>query len=388
MLSFGEKLRHERESRQTAIEEIASTTKIHLGYLQALEQNEFDALPGRAFGKLYIRAYAEVLGFDPQPLIDDYDRERMSRMRAERAERRERERSSGLTPGEHKRPRRRFTPGTAAAAETRGAGRVDGPPAPPAEPVEPRAMAEPEPAAAGPEPAAAAPDVEVADPEVAEAIAAWVAAESSPASPGAAGRRVALGAGLAVGLTVVAVALYFAFFRASGEAQPAATPSPAAFPEPPPAAVLQREPPAVEPEAGQPVDPEADPPAPEIAAVSEAAPEPADGAPGPRLSIEEFGTGRGVVGRRLEQPTDRFAEGQVAWFTTRVLGGGSGDRIRHVWLREGRPVQSIELEVGGPRWRTHSRKTLWGAGEWAVEARDVQGRTLARASFTCVPAGS
>ena len=75
MPSFGERLREEREARKTTIEEIGVATGIVLSYLDALERNEFHVLPGRAFGKLYIRAYAEVLGFDPQPLIDDYDRE-------------------------------------------------------------------------------------------------------------------------------------------------------------------------------------------------------------------------------------------------------------------------------------------------------------------------
>ena len=75
MPSFGEKLRRERENRNTTIEEISGATGIGLSYLEALEHNEFEALPGRAFGKLYIRAYAKVLEFDPGPLLSDYDRE-------------------------------------------------------------------------------------------------------------------------------------------------------------------------------------------------------------------------------------------------------------------------------------------------------------------------
>jgi hypothetical protein len=106
------------------------------------------------------------------------------------------------------------------------------------------------------------------------------------------------------------------------------------------------------------------------------------------LSVAEHGVGRRVVNRRLEQRGDRFEEGEVVWFSTRVLGGGRGDSIRHVWLRDGRTMQSTVLDIGGPHWRTHSRKTLWGTGEWTVEARDPDGRVLARAGFTCVPRGS
>src|SRR4029450_7011291 len=75
MAGFGEILKSGREPRHVTIETLSDETGIQLGYLEALEKNEFAALPGRAFGKLYIRAYARMLGFDPQPLIDEYDRE-------------------------------------------------------------------------------------------------------------------------------------------------------------------------------------------------------------------------------------------------------------------------------------------------------------------------
>ena len=105
------------------------------------------------------------------------------------------------------------------------------------------------------------------------------------------------------------------------------------------------------------------------------------------LTIPDFGVGRRIVERRLEGRGERFAQQDVVLFLTRVLGGGPGESIRHVWFHEGRVLQSIELGLGGPDWRTHSSKTLRDAGQWAVEARDEEGRVLARATFTCVPAG-
>jgi transcriptional regulator with XRE-family HTH domain len=60
MQSFGERLRQERETRNTTIEEISAATGIHRGFLEALEKNEFESLPGSAFGKFYLRAYAET----------------------------------------------------------------------------------------------------------------------------------------------------------------------------------------------------------------------------------------------------------------------------------------------------------------------------------------
>ena len=79
MPGFGEKLRSEREARRVTIERIADETGIQRDYFEALESDAFDSLPGRSFGKLYIRAYARMLGVDPQPWIEDYDRELRSR---------------------------------------------------------------------------------------------------------------------------------------------------------------------------------------------------------------------------------------------------------------------------------------------------------------------
>ena len=82
---------------------------------------------------------------------------------------------------------------------------------------------------------------------------------------------------------------------------------------------------------------------------------------------------------------DRFEEGEVVWFTTRVRGGEPGDSIRHIWFRDGGRIQIVDLNLGSAHYRTRSKKTLWGVGEWAVEARDSEGRVLARAEFDCVP---
>ncbi len=105
------------------------------------------------------------------------------------------------------------------------------------------------------------------------------------------------------------------------------------------------------------------------------------------LVIEEHGVGTGVVDRQLVGEGERFAEGTQVWFWTRVVGGGPGEAIRHVWLHEGREATSMTLALGGSPWRTQSGKTLnpGSIGSWAVEARDDSGRALARREFVCVP---
>ena len=44
--NFGSYLNHERELRGVSLEEISGSTKIHIRFLQALEENKFDELPG------------------------------------------------------------------------------------------------------------------------------------------------------------------------------------------------------------------------------------------------------------------------------------------------------------------------------------------------------
>jgi hypothetical protein len=136
--------------------------------------------------------------------------------------------------------------------------------------------------------------------------------------------------------------------------------------------------------------PEGSPESPSTAEPREIADPPPTTAPavasGPgELTVTEYGIGRAVENNRVVDPSDSFEEGSVATFLTRVRGASQGMRIRHVWIRDGKAVQSIELPLGGTHWRTHSRKTLWGPGEWSVEARDLDDRVLASVGFTCVP---
>ena len=105
------------------------------------------------------------------------------------------------------------------------------------------------------------------------------------------------------------------------------------------------------------------------------------------LRIAEYGVGTAVENRHLVGQSDRFTEGTRAWFWTRVQGGTRGDRIDHVWLREGVEATHISLDIGGSSWRTYSTQTLHAGagGDWVVEARDDAGRVLARSEFVCVP---
>jgi cytoskeleton protein RodZ len=71
--NFGSYLKHERELRGVPLEEISGATKIHIRFLQALEDNQFDELPGEVFIKGYIRSYANIIGSDVEEMLNIYE---------------------------------------------------------------------------------------------------------------------------------------------------------------------------------------------------------------------------------------------------------------------------------------------------------------------------
>ncbi len=104
------------------------------------------------------------------------------------------------------------------------------------------------------------------------------------------------------------------------------------------------------------------------------------------LTIPQMGVGTGISERNLVGRSDRFPEGAKVWFWTRIVGGKSGDRVRHVWMHEGRTHMNAELRVGGSHWRTYSTLELpvGAAGDWVVEVRASDGTVLAHEKFLCI----
>ena len=62
MASFGETLRRERELRGIDLRDVAEATKISVRFLQALEDDRIDVLPGGIFPRAFVRQYATYLG--------------------------------------------------------------------------------------------------------------------------------------------------------------------------------------------------------------------------------------------------------------------------------------------------------------------------------------
>jgi len=72
MASFGENLRRERELRGIALQDIAEATKISVRFLQALEQDRLDVLPGGIFRRAFVRQYARYVGLDPEKVVAEF----------------------------------------------------------------------------------------------------------------------------------------------------------------------------------------------------------------------------------------------------------------------------------------------------------------------------
>jgi cytoskeletal protein RodZ len=58
--------------RGISLEEIAEATKIGTRALRALEDQDFDKLPGGIFNKGFVRAYSRYLGIDEEQAVSDY----------------------------------------------------------------------------------------------------------------------------------------------------------------------------------------------------------------------------------------------------------------------------------------------------------------------------
>jgi cytoskeletal protein RodZ len=70
--SFGARLRYERQRRQIALKSIAEGTKISVSLLEGLERDDVSRWPSGIFRKSFIRAYAEAIGLDPDPIVREF----------------------------------------------------------------------------------------------------------------------------------------------------------------------------------------------------------------------------------------------------------------------------------------------------------------------------
>ena len=66
---IGAKLKQERIGRGFTIEDVARETRIKPRFLEAIEADDFEALPGLVFARNFVRQFALSLKLDPEPLV-------------------------------------------------------------------------------------------------------------------------------------------------------------------------------------------------------------------------------------------------------------------------------------------------------------------------------
>lgn len=72
MSDIGATLREARMRERIDVSEIEAKTKIRARYLRALENEEWDLLPGPTFVRSFLRTYAQALGLDGRALVEEY----------------------------------------------------------------------------------------------------------------------------------------------------------------------------------------------------------------------------------------------------------------------------------------------------------------------------
>jgi cytoskeleton protein RodZ len=70
--TFGDSLKREREMRGVSLDEISAATRIATRFLQAIENEQWDQLPGGVFNRGFVRAVARYLGLDEENIVAEY----------------------------------------------------------------------------------------------------------------------------------------------------------------------------------------------------------------------------------------------------------------------------------------------------------------------------
>ena len=74
MSDLGITFKNARESMGLTLEQIATETRIGTRFLEAIEAEKFNLLPGGIFSRGFVRSYAERLGLDPDKAVADFER--------------------------------------------------------------------------------------------------------------------------------------------------------------------------------------------------------------------------------------------------------------------------------------------------------------------------
>lgn len=72
MATLGQQLKQSREEKGISLQEIAESTHISIRFLQAIENDAYDILPGGVFNRAFVRTFARHVGFDEEQAVNLY----------------------------------------------------------------------------------------------------------------------------------------------------------------------------------------------------------------------------------------------------------------------------------------------------------------------------
>ncbi|MDD3653503.1 MAG: DUF4115 domain-containing protein [Desulfotomaculaceae bacterium] len=73
-MDIGRKLKEARENRGITLEDVERETKIRRKYLHALEEEQFQILPGSVYAKAFLKTYASFLRLDASEIVEVYNK--------------------------------------------------------------------------------------------------------------------------------------------------------------------------------------------------------------------------------------------------------------------------------------------------------------------------
>ena len=75
MPTLGEELKKAREERGVTLRNISESTHIGMRFLQAIETDTYDELPGGIFDRSFVRKFAKHVGLDEEEVLTRYDQQ-------------------------------------------------------------------------------------------------------------------------------------------------------------------------------------------------------------------------------------------------------------------------------------------------------------------------
>jgi len=73
MATLGQQLKQFREEKGVSLHEISESTHIGIRFLQAIENDAYDILPGGVFNRAFVRKFAKAVGFDEEQAVNLYE---------------------------------------------------------------------------------------------------------------------------------------------------------------------------------------------------------------------------------------------------------------------------------------------------------------------------